>query len=59
MSVPHKIKTKNCSRLMEAEDPGHGLRLDSGLGVEEGRGSAERTLLGHRLLCQCNISSDC
>ena len=46
MSVPHKIKAKNCCRLKESEDKRHGLRLDSGLGVEGGRGSAERTLLG-------------
>lgn len=43
MLVPHKIKTKNCSRLKEAEDTGHGLRLDSGLGLRRGGG----VLRGH------------
>lgn len=46
MSVPYKIKAKNCSRLKEAKDTGYGLRLDSVLGVEEGRGNADRTPLG-------------
>lgn len=60
MSVPYKIKAKNCSRLKEAKDTGHGLRLDSVLGLS-GRGGG--MLIGHpgghRLLCQCTIYSDC